>query len=383
MVQITFEGKEETRQNLLSKGTRQVLVQEQELARAVKQQEADYEQIRIRHNLEKYGKIEITYDEIKLRDRMALCGKIAKKNFYCRECEKLGKPCNQCIVKTIRTKFFCGIRYCKDPDCKCHLFSNCMDRLREIKDFKGLKTLWHWAIGFPPIPLEEFKNNYAVYKKEHERILNTFFKKLRKLGIEIRGVRTPDFSFVKEGSVYPHYHLGIKPISSSIRRKVMITVQAVRASMIKNSRKGITFHVQMFKHAQIDAVLAYMSIRAIGLYKYDETIDPNYKIPQKGNLKKSILEGKYQFLSDVMNEEQFLKNVHRKKFFVGFGGITAPSHGSITTDTMTLECKEHGEISGYDQVRLEVIFDLDPGPPDLEQKEAPITVEVVKIDSGN
>ncbi|MBS3075788.1 hypothetical protein J4429_05005 [Candidatus Pacearchaeota archaeon] len=342
-----------------SKEAKQGFKDDAELKKLIDEQKQEYEQIRFRFNLEKYGKIDITPDEIKLRDRIALCGKFATHNFYCREHGFAG------CLKSVVQPFFCDSRFCINPDCKCHMFKNNLKRLNDIPELKNEKSLLHWAIGFPLVDLVDFSNDYAKYKKDHEKILNTFTKKVRKLYPQFKGFRTNDFSFTKEadGKVYIHYHLLIKPFKVN-KRQFMTDVQKIRMGIIARQRIKIPFHVQSFGFIKKESGFAYLSLRSIGLYKYDKTLNFNYEVPKPGNLKKSIQEGKYMFLKDVMTEEQYLKNVHGKKLFVGFGGIRIPSHGSITTDIMVLKCPICGEISGYHKIRHEIIFNFDQLKPD-------------------
>lgn len=310
-----------------------------------------------------------------LKYKLSLCGRYVTKNFYCKKEEHSGNT----LLKTIRSRFSCEIRYCAKPICAIQRFARTVETMKEISRFWGLEKLWHFVIGFEAIPEKEFKQNFSKYNKRFQYILNKYFEKLRKNGLNIEAVRVLDFSFKTEGMVYLHYHFGAVPIGKQNIRSSMILMQKVRKDMIKNMRIKTPFHFEDFGLAKKDGVLSYLSIRASGMYKWDTTENPNYKI-KKSKLKETIKAKKYIFLKNVLTEEEYLNSFYNKPFFVTIGGIPRPlRHGSNITDGIPKECSCCGPLERSD-IHIEVIFDpLDEKPPDPRKPYPELKIEVVKI----
>lgn len=319
----------------------------------------------------------IEKDILRLDSNLNLCGRFVRKNFYCKK-----DPDHEHLIKSVVSKFFCEIRYCANPECVIQRFRRQLETFEDISRFKGLRKLWHFAIGFEPIPEIEFKKNFSKYNKRFQYVLNRFFEKLRKKGLNIQAVRVLDFSFFKEGFVFLHFHFGAIPLSASKVRSSLILIQEVRSSMINRQKIKTPFHIQSFGLASKKGVLSYLAIRASGMYKYDMTSNVNYKHVQ-GNLRASIEKSKYLFLKDVLTKEEYLKSFYNKPFFTTIGGLPRPPpHGSNITDSMPCFCQEHGHLDRKD-VRIEVIFESDleevPDPPPPSPLYPPLVVEYVRI----
>lgn len=299
--------------------------------------------------------------------RLSRCGIFATKNFYCKKV-----PGEEHLIKSIHTKFACEIRYCNKVDCLVERFVRQMQTFDDIKRFSGLRSLWHFSIGFEPISEDEFKKNFSKYKKRYEYVLNKYFEKLKKEGIKIQAVRVLDFSFKTAGQVFLHYHFGAIPISVSMIRNVLTTMKKIEMGMTARMRVKTPFHLQSFGLASKQSVLSYLSIRASGMYKYDMTENVDYKHIQ-GNLRGSIENHKYIFLKNILTEEEYLKSFYNKAHFVCIGGLPRPNpHGSNITDSIPSECLCHGHLERKD-VRIEVIFDDEivcvVPPPDFYAEE--------------
>lgn len=307
--------------------------------------------------------------------KLSLCGKYATKNWYCKK-----DPNNVHLLKTTRSKFHCETRYCGHVDCLVQRFARQVETFGEIKRFDGLRSLWHFAIGFEPIPVEEFKSNFSEIKKRQEYILNRYFEKLKKKGIHIQAIRVLDFSFKTEGMVYMHYHFGALPVGQNRIRSVLITMQDIRKTTNSRMRVKTPFHLQSFGLASKKAVFSYLSIRASGMYKYDMTKNPNYRHLKIGNLRESIKLGKYYLLKDLLSPRDYVKSFYNKSHFVTIGGLPRPPrHGSNITDDIPLECPIHGALERKD-LRLEIIFEVEPVvPPPPPPNEPPLVIEYVKI----
>lgn len=374
MVQKTFDGKRiELVGGLTSKSARKLFKIQVEADKWSSHQEAVYKTVNTKFLLDKYGHLDVGVAEVNLMASLDRCGKVCKISASCKECLDQGFSQDEALLKVVKTKYFCQIRYCKDPDCKCCSFARTFQHFKDIPRFKGLKTLMHFAFGFEPVSLDEFKNNYSFYRKKHDHVINNIFRRMRKKGWKLDGFRVLDFSFTTDGFVKPHYHLALVPVPSSQRIKFLTELQAIRASLYSKMKIKVPLHIQFFKHASIASVGAYLSIRASGLYKYQETIQTDYIVPNRGNLKSAIKEGKYMFLRDVISISEYLKHFYKRRHFIYFGDCQAPpSHGSNTMDKLFCNCVRHGEKSG-NQLRILVEFIDDqtkhPDPPDIVQEQ--------------
>ena len=318
-----------------------------------------------------------------LKYKLSLCGKYATKNFYCKHCESEGSK--NSLLKTTRSKFFCEIRYCDNPECLVQRFARQVETFNDVKRFHGLKKLWHFTIGFKPISELDFKKNFSKYNKRFQYVLNKYFEKLRKQGLKIEAVRVLDFSFVTDGQVYLHFHFGAVPLGQKNIRKSMLLMQKVRKQMISRMKIETPFYFKDFGLASKKGVLSYLSIRASGMYKYNMTENTKYKHIES-NLKSSIENKKYILLKNVLTEEEYLKSFYNKPFYVTVGGLPKPPrHGSNITDTIPSSCSKHGILKRQD-IRIEVIFEENdigeapPPPPLMTPRQYPDEIfEIVKI----
>lgn len=306
--------------------------------------------------------------------KLSLCGRMATKNFYCK------KDLNQVhLLETRHSPFFCGIRYCNCPLCLVHRFKAQLETFEEIKRFDGLRKLWHFVIGFEPVSELEFKKNASKIFKRQQYVLNKYFEKLRKQGVEIQAVRVLDYSFKEEGKVYLHYHFGAIPKSQRSIGLVLSNMQHTRKSMISRMKIQTPFHIQSFGLASKKGVLSYLSIRASGMYKYNMTENVDY-LHVQGNLRESIEKNKYIFLSQILTKEEYIKSFYNKAHFVCVGGLPRPSHhGSNITDSIPRFCPIHGELERKD-VRIEVLFEEEnPDPPPNIKKYPELVVRTVRF----
>jgi hypothetical protein len=300
---------------------------------------------------------------------LSLCGRMASKNFYCRQCEKEEKPA---LLKTSHKRFCCEVRYCSNSPCLIQRFVRQMLTFGDIQRFEGLRTLWHFVIGFEPITYLEFRKNFSKHKKRFEGVLNKYFEKLKKAGLIIPSIRVLDFSFTSENMVYVHYHFGAIPVKSSLLRETLKLMQGRRMSMISKQRNKIPFHLQSFGYKSLLSVCSYLSIRASGMYKYESTQNFTYTI-QKSSLFEAINKGKYIFLSSVLTKEEYIKSFYGKAHFVTIGGLPRPvRHGTNITDGIPQECVVHGKLERKD-IRIEIIFD------DIEKSVLPPNLCIEKL----
>lgn len=292
------------------------------------------------------------------------CGKFVTTNFYCKQCEDDGR---EALLEFRRNEFLCKIRYCKNPNCASSRFSDLAENIKSIQDFSGLKTLWHFSIGFESISLYEFKNNFSKHKKKYEYIIQQFFNKLKKRDIKLKGIRVLDISFtsIENGLVYPHFHFAVVPVNRYKRKEVMLNLQDVRRKILIKQRKKIPFHLQIFKHAEKKSVISYFAIRSSGMYKYDDNhdIEKEDKNFEPCKLTDSIKQNKFFFLQDLLTIKEYVLHFYKKRNYVAFGGC---SYGSSIVDNsfdkMPKYCKFHGELEP-NQIRIEVVFEDDIAPP--------------------
>jgi hypothetical protein len=345
---------------------------------------------------------------------LSLCGRFATKNFYCKKCEREGKPA---LLKISHKIFHCEIRYCNKPECLVSRFVNQMNTFEEIKAFHGWNNLHHFVISFPLIDYYDFKENFTKYKKRSEYVMNRYFEKLRlpyySFGrgkkrvfimkspeeiIKLKAIRVLDFSFTSGDKVLMHYHFGAVPTGSKTQIKRSLGfMQKVRICMLEDMKQKTSFILNSFGLADKVATMSYLSIRASGMYKYERTQDFRYEI-QKQPLLKSINEGKYVFLSSILTKEEYLKSFYGKSHYTTIGDfyycvyckkdfplnkvfvdlfdgkkkhdkycpycmginpeqqLKAIFQSSIIRDVINLSCPIHGKLERKD-IRIEIIFD--------------------------
>jgi len=316
--------------------------------------------------------IQLSDQVLHLKNQLKDCGKWAKKSAYCKQCENLDQPA---LVSVEKVQNYCKIKYCSKPDCFVERFADLIEDMKSIKDFHGYKTLWHAVIGFEPIPLEEFQNNFSEHRNRFSYVINYYFSKLRKKGINLQGIKVLDLSFVHEGFVYPHYHIALIPVEKIRRGIVMKKCQEVRIELIKNQKIKTPFHFQFLKHSKKQSVLSYLAVRSIGLYKYKGSSEFNPSKIKILKLKTLIEAGAFTFLDNFLTEEQYIKHFWNRRNYSTFGGV---SYGSIIRDNVTYKCKVHGIIYGRNEVRIEFEVIQPDKPPDRTPGAPEKPVEVIK-----
>ena len=308
----------------------------------------------------------------KLNTKLFLCGRWATKYFYHKDCGSL--------MEIRKSKFFCGIHFCNHPECMVQRFARQCDVFDDISRLNGLRFLWHFSISFPSISLFDFRNNFKELRKRHQYILNKYFEKLRKKGVQIQAVRVADFSFEKDGMVLPHYHFGAIPVGGMRIRGHLILMQSVRKKMIKNMKIKTPFHFESFGLKNKGGVLSYLAKRSAGLYTWKESKNIEYVKSGKGKLLKDIENHKYFTLKDVLSSKQYIKSFYNRSHFVTIGGLPRPvRYGSILMDAIPTHCPKCGLVSP-DSVRIEIDFEMQTAePPDLIKSYPEVVVIYQKV----
>jgi len=337
------------------------------------------------------------------------CGSLAHKKWYCKECEADGMSPNEAFLREDKIYQECGIRYCKRHKCILTRFAIQLESLKGIKRLQNLRMLEHFVIGFETIYLEDFISNFAELKKQQERVLNSYFLKLRKKGFKVQAFKVLDFTsskvkqfklkilrdelntfqgekiiywtteneafkklirfdyknlgIVERTKVYMHYHIIAIPGKSNLKRSFMITSQQIRKDILKRQRVKIPFHIQFFGLKKKENLFSYLTLRAVGLYKFDDAKEKNYKINSIRKLTDLLKQKKFMYLQDIMSVEDYHKNFYNHRHFTTIGGLP---YGSIIMDNVLSKfpnfCKIHGTLT-RNQVRMEIIPEVIPPPP--------------------
>ena len=306
----------------------------------------------VQYSIEKYGSVILRPRDQRLFQRMSDCGKWARHDFF-------HKGCGQ-LIKSTKVQFYCEVRYCFNPKCLLERYARTLDEFSTIKDLKGLRSLQHVAIGFKPISLNDFKTNFSYHKKRFEKVLNSFWSKLKKAGVELKGIRVLDYSFEKDGQVYVHYHLGIKPFKAGERRQKMIILNQVRKKMLEKQVDKCPFSYESFGYKPKGSILSYLAKRSAGLYKHGEGKNLQWNVG-KGNLIKNIKEGKYFGLKDFLTLREYMNHFYGKRHYVCVGGLP---RGSIVTDSIESLMPDYCpfckvELTRHD-IRVETTLGCDP-----------------------
>lgn len=301
--------------------------------------------------------------------KLSLCGNYVTTNYHCKLCEEGGE--SESLLAFKKEIHTCGIRYCSKEDCVVQRFADTYNQLLNIKRFENLRTLHHFVIGFGKVSKFDFENNFDKIKKKHEYVLNSYFKKLRKAGVDIQAYRVLDISkgmkiTFWDNKYYIHYHFVAIPFKKSETRLIISKIQAVRKVMLKKQRNKIPFHFQSFGLKKKESLLAYISLRVIGCYKQFENKEENYNINEEKSLRQSLRNNKFMLLKDLINEAQYLKYFFNHRHLNKIGDLPPFRYGSTTADNLVyIYCKSHGKmlISDRDKVRIEIIIDINPPPP--------------------
>lgn len=324
------------------------------------------------------------------------CGSLARRKWYCKPCEKEKLEALLGDEKIYQT---CGIRYCPKIKCILTKFAKQIESLKNIKRLKNLKKLDHFVIGFEPVTKEEFRNNFDKIKKQQERVLNSLFSKLRmetpqrkpnkitgkirklkdweKLGsFNIQAFKVLDITFtLDKNKIYIHYHIIALPLKSNRKISFMKKSQGIRKDMLKGQRVKIPFHIQFFGLKDKDTLLSYLTLRAIGLYKFHDKKEDNYEITDVRKLKDLLKQKKFMLLKDIISLEDYQKHFYNHRHFTTLGGLP---YGSIIMDNVVSKfpnfCKKHGKLERH-QVRMELIIEIPPAPPPNTAETPKIAVE--------
>lgn len=336
----------------------------------------DQQEINRRQTELGYNELFVSDKVLSINQKFNDCGKDGIIRAFCK-LDHNGK--GEKLMKTKKIKFHCGIRFCSKTECKIESFARTLEDFNSIPQLKGLRNLWHCTIGFQLLETYDFRENFSKYKKRHELLMGSLFKKVKKKGIDLKGIRVLDFSFTKtsDGSVYVHYHFGIIPVKHF--RKSLQTIKSVEKDLIKNMKIKTPFHFQSFGYKNKNAILSYLAKRCIGLYKFDESKNLNYSDNTKGKLKRDIENKVYFMLKDVLTPEQYVRHFYKKRHYVTFGGLP---HGSIPTDNSfyndPIICKQHGLL---EKTNIRFELEIDPRPPDPPSMTESVNFEVVYLGS--
>lgn len=310
----------------------------------------------------------ITEKEFNFLKQFLHCGKWRVIEGTCKTCDSpILFETNEEKVNFIAHKHYCKLKYHSEPGCVTYRFAELLNEMLTVKTSR-YQTLWHFVIGFEPITLIEFQNNFSYYKKRFEAVLNNYFSKLRKHFIDINAFRVLDFRFhLDTKKVYVHFHFGAVPIDKIRRGTIMRTMHLIKKDMIDRMRIKNPFSLKFFKHAQKKSVLSYLSIRASGLYKYkdnNETKNINYT-PQR--IEKSLKQGKWVLLNQILTPKQYLEHFYSKNFFVVIGKLL---YGSTIQPVITFICPKCGVRDPRFDINFMINYTADltvVKPPDLSQ----------------
>jgi len=311
----------------------------------------------------------------RLKEHLKNCGSLVKHSWYCKLCEEENE--DDKLLRVDKIYQTCGVRYCKKIRCVLTRFALQVEVLKNNKRLIGLKKMDHFVIGFPEIDKQDFEDNFKAIKQKQERVMNSYFSKLRKKGFKVQAFKVLDFS-IKENKIYMHYHFVAIPIQTKDKKSFMILCQSIRKEMLERQRVKLPFHLQFFGLKKKGALFSYLSLRAVGLYKFDDKKEPDYKISNIRKLKDLIKSGKFMFLQDIVSVETYFKNFYNHRHFTTIGGLP---YGSIIMDNVLPKfpnfCKKHGTLT-RDKIRLE-IEQLNPEnkPPD-----PPEDLKIERVDLG-
>lgn len=303
--------------------------------------------------------------------KLANCGKWGKVNIHCKGCREAHRDS---LMKTTYKQISCGSRYCSCPDCMSARFASTLEQFNSIQDLKSLRKLQHWTIGFERVSFDYFRKNWRKMKKDFEYTMNVYWARLKKAGVELKGIRVLDFAFdldFENGTVYPHYHFGLKPFRMGSAGQNMRIIAKVRKGLLGGRSKRVQ-HFFFKRHGKApkkkSAILSYLAKRSAGLYKKDE--GKNLKWDSGfGALRKAIDQKKYYSLSDFMDLDQYLDLFHGTRHFTTVGGLP---RGSKPMDNIKDSLPKYcpfcdKELTRHD-LYIHTIIGCDP-PPEFAEKQ--------------
>lgn len=310
-------------------------------------------------------------DVKRIKDNISNCGKWLSFYFYCKKCEEERKieykneiPLNA-IVQPLdmkRIQSFCGIRYCSNVGCITDRYSKIYTQLKNNKRIQGLKKMLHFAIGFEKINLDEFD----IKRLRFERVIHTYIKRLKKVGVNIQAFKVLDISRGKrskslDGKYFVHYHFVAIPFKHDFN--LYEVLQRERMLQMTKQKIKVPFHVQMFGLKKKESLLSYISLRSVGLYKsYEFKKDSKFE-PKM--LREQIENGEFMLLKDMFSLEDYMRLFFGRRFFATVGGLPYGSKvGRNLSGFLPDACEFHGDLAEND-VRVEVRVEGVPDPPPL------------------
>ena len=312
-----------------------------------------------------------------LNYKLSLCGQWARVDHYCKKCELEGLDTSLLKVGEYK-RFRCEIHLCGKPECLVQRFAS-QSKVFDELDFKGLRNLWHFVVGFELISKDEFQNNMTSIRKRHQAVLNNYFSKLKKKGLNVRGVRVMDFCFKEDGRIYIHYHFGCVPVGQRKIGQYLKIMNDVSVKMISQMKIKTSFVFESFGMKNKAGVLSYLAKRSAGLYSWKESSKVDYIPSKKGKLLKDIKNGKYMTLKDVLSPEQYINHFYNRSHFVTIGGLPRPLRRScIPMDDVPHFCKIHGELEPKD-IRSEMFFKFASIPPPPCEQTDDLVIEYQKF----
>lgn len=231
----------------------------------------------------------------RINEKLGSCGKFFNYNISCKHCDSV-------IEDKKRKRFNCRIKFCNKPECKSALYKQTYLKISRTKRLKNLNNLIHCAIGFPKIQLFEFQ--YKIQKQK--LILNEIKRRMKRKGFDLNAIVVQDLSKGEnkgewEKNFYIHYHFGFIPTKSNNYSKFLTAMQEVREEL----KNKMEYHFQSFGLKSKKNVLAYLCLRAVGLFKKYET-DINYeKTYDSKGLVREIKSGKFMMYQDFCSTEKY------------------------------------------------------------------------------
>lgn len=269
------------------------------------------------------------------------------------ECSKLFKSyeCHGCGKNFYKAVYTCEVPYCWE--CREQRFAKYYSRLMD-KDIRS-RRMFHLSIGFKPLPIGHIPDF-----SHHQRVLQRWSRKVRKMGYNIRGCRVLDVSVhfdVDGGKAFWHYHyvllpeIGFKDCAADFNQA------------ISWASEGELSNVNVIGYRSKNSLLHYIAKRQASIFghQHDKTFNP---------------EGHYGY-KDFVDIVDYIQHFHKKRKLVWLGspvGLvynTAPD-SSIKCphcgceDVTELGVVDYWEVKGcdppprlsdiYDRQRLEAYF---------------------------
>lgn len=287
------------------------------------------------------------------KNSLALLGTLVRVKGKMSDCSKLFRSyrCNSCGKKFHKALYTCDLPYCWE--CRDQRFAKYYSRLMD-KDIRT-RRMFHFSIGFKPIPI-----GHTPDFKHHQKVLQRWTRKVRKMGYNIRGCRVLDVAirFDRDGGVaFWHYHfallpeIGFKSCASDFNQA------------IDWASRGELTNVNVIGYRSKGSLFYYIAKRQASIFGHqnDKTLNP---------------EGHYGY-KDFVDLVDYVQHFHKSRKLIWQGSpiglvyntapdssIKCPFCGS--DDTTELGIVDYWEVKGcdppprlsdqYDKNRLEVFF---------------------------